>query len=72
MIGDEGLFLDDMTLAEVRERLGVPVFRSGYTPSEFLEGLSTAAGARGQRASRSGAGSPRAAFAAGPGRSAEL
>jgi putative radical SAM enzyme (TIGR03279 family) len=37
MIGDEGLFLDDMTRAEVESRLGVPVIRAGYTASDFLE-----------------------------------
>jgi putative radical SAM enzyme (TIGR03279 family) len=37
MIGDEGLFLDDMTRAQVQSRLGVPVLRAGYTASDFLE-----------------------------------
>lgn len=39
MIGDEGLFLDDMTLDEVRDAVGRPVIRSGYTATEFLEVL---------------------------------
>ncbi len=39
MIGDEGLFLDDMTLADVERELGVRTIRSGYTASEFLETL---------------------------------
>jgi putative radical SAM enzyme (TIGR03279 family) len=37
MIGDEGLFLDDMKLADVEAALGVPVVRSGYTAGEFLQ-----------------------------------
>ena len=39
MIGDEGLFLDDMTLADVERELGVRVLRSGYSATEFLEVL---------------------------------
>ena len=39
MIGDEGLFLDDMTLADVERELGVRVIRSGYSATEFLEVL---------------------------------
>ncbi len=41
MIGDEGLFLDDMKLADVERELGVRTIRSGYTASEFLETLQT-------------------------------
>lgn len=37
MIGDEDLFLDDMTRAQVESQLGVPVLRAGYTASDFLE-----------------------------------
>jgi putative radical SAM enzyme (TIGR03279 family) len=37
MIGDEGLFLDDMTLTDVEKALGVPVVRAGYTAAEFVE-----------------------------------
>ena len=37
MIGDEGLFLDDMKVGDVERELGVKVIRSGYTASEFLE-----------------------------------
>ena len=45
MIGEEGLFLDDMTLADVESDLGVRVLRSGYSATEFLEVLrSEAAG----------------------------
>ena len=39
MIGDEGLFLDDKTLADVERGVGRPVIRSGYTATEFLEVL---------------------------------
>ncbi len=39
MVGDEGLFLDDMMLADVERELGVRVVRSGYSATEFLEVL---------------------------------
>jgi putative radical SAM enzyme (TIGR03279 family) len=39
MIGDAGLFLDDMTLSEVEQALGRPVVASGYTAGEFLDVL---------------------------------
>ena len=39
MIGEEGLFLDDMTLADVERELDVRTVRSGYTADEFLETL---------------------------------
>ncbi len=39
MIGNEGLFLDDMTLADVERELGVRVVRSGYSVTEFLDVL---------------------------------
>ena len=41
MIGDDGLFLDDMKLADVEREMGVRTVRAGYTASEFLETLST-------------------------------
>ena len=44
MIGEEGLFLDDMTLADVERELGVRVLRSGYSATEFLEVLQNEAG----------------------------
>ena len=37
MIGDEGLFLDDMTLKDVERELGVRVIRSGYSAFEFVD-----------------------------------
>jgi len=36
MIGEEGLFLDDLVLSDVERELGVPVRRAGYTASEFV------------------------------------
>jgi putative radical SAM enzyme (TIGR03279 family) len=39
MIGDDGLFLDDMKREDVERELGVPVVRSGYTAGEFLSVL---------------------------------
>ena len=36
MIGEEGLFLDDMLVGDVESALGVKVLRSGYTAGEFL------------------------------------
>ncbi len=39
MIGDEGLFLDDMTLDDVQLAVGRPVIRSGYSATDFLEVL---------------------------------
>jgi putative radical SAM enzyme (TIGR03279 family) len=39
MIGDDYLFLDDLTLKDVERELGVPVIPSGYTASEFVEKL---------------------------------
>ena len=40
MIGDEGLFLDDMKLADVEQAIGIRTVRSGYSAREFLETLS--------------------------------
>jgi putative radical SAM enzyme (TIGR03279 family) len=37
VIGDDCIFLDDLTIADVSRELGVPVFPSGYTPREFIE-----------------------------------
>jgi putative radical SAM enzyme (TIGR03279 family) len=37
MIGDEHLFLDDLTLKDVERELGVEVIPSGYTAGEFVE-----------------------------------
>jgi putative radical SAM enzyme (TIGR03279 family) len=42
MIGEERLFLDDMTRADVERELGVPVLDSGYNAREFLHTLRTA------------------------------
>ena len=39
MIGDDGLFLDDLTLKDVERELGVPVIPSGYDAREFVEKL---------------------------------
>jgi NifB/MoaA-like Fe-S oxidoreductase len=36
MIGDDGLFLDDLKLVDLQRELGVPVYPSGYTPREFV------------------------------------
>jgi putative radical SAM enzyme (TIGR03279 family) len=43
MIGDDGLFLDDMKIKDVERELGVRVIPSGYTPKEFLEKLESEA-----------------------------
>ncbi|HET9218313.1 MAG TPA: DUF512 domain-containing protein [Terriglobia bacterium] len=37
MIGDDYLFLDDLTLKDVEKELGVEVIRSGYTAGDFVE-----------------------------------
>lgn len=39
MIGEDGLFLDDMTLAGIQAQLDVRVVPSGYTVAEFIETL---------------------------------
>src|SRR5204863_5682851 len=36
MIGDDHLFLDDLTLKDVERELGVEVIPSGYTAGEFV------------------------------------
>ena len=46
MIGDDGLFLDDMKLADVEAELGVRVVGSGYTAAEFLAVLRSEARGR--------------------------
>lgn len=43
MIGEECLFLDDQTRADVERELGVPVIPSGYDAAEFLQALSAEA-----------------------------
>ena len=37
MIGDDYLFLDDLTLKDVEREIGVEVVPSGYTAGEFIE-----------------------------------
>ena len=37
MIGEDHLFLDDLTIKDVEEELGVRVIPSGYTPQEFVD-----------------------------------
>jgi len=37
MVGDESLFLDDLTLRDVERELGVPVIASGYDARDFVE-----------------------------------
>ena len=39
MIGDDYLFLDDLTLKDVERELGVEVIPSGYTAGDFIEAL---------------------------------
>lgn len=41
MIGDDGLFLDDLTIADVRNELGVEVLPSGYSAGDFVEAISS-------------------------------
>jgi NifB/MoaA-like Fe-S oxidoreductase len=43
MIGDDYLFLDDLTLRDVERELGVPVLPSGYDARDFVK-LVTATG----------------------------
>ncbi|MBI4474923.1 MAG: DUF512 domain-containing protein [Acidobacteria bacterium] len=40
MIGDDYLFLDDLTLKDVERELGVPVYPSGYDARDFVEMIS--------------------------------
>jgi putative radical SAM enzyme (TIGR03279 family) len=37
MIGDDNLFLDDLTIKDVERELGVPVIPSGYDAREFVQ-----------------------------------
>jgi putative radical SAM enzyme (TIGR03279 family) len=40
MIGEDGLFLDDLTLKDVRRELAVEVVAAGYSATEFIDNLS--------------------------------
>ncbi len=39
MIGDDCLFLDDLTIKDVERELGVPVIPSGYDPRDFVRAM---------------------------------
>jgi putative radical SAM enzyme (TIGR03279 family) len=41
MVGDDYLFLDDLTLADVERELGVPVIPSGYDARDFVKFVRT-------------------------------
>ncbi len=41
MIGDDYLFLDDLTIKDVERELGVPVLPSGYTAEDFVSLVSS-------------------------------
>src|SRR4051812_28670984 len=41
MVGDDYLFLDDLTLKDVERELGVPVVPSGYDAREFVAEVTT-------------------------------
>ena len=41
MVGDDYLFLDDLTLKDVERELGVPVIPSGYDAGDFVKFLRT-------------------------------
>jgi NifB/MoaA-like Fe-S oxidoreductase len=43
MVGDDYLFLDDLTIKDVERELGVPVLPSGYDARDFVRLLRTAA-----------------------------
>ena len=43
MVGDDYLFLDDLTIKDVERELGVPVLSSGYDARDFVRLLKTAA-----------------------------
>ena len=43
MVGDDYLFLDDLTIKDVERELGVPVLPSGYDARDFVRLLKTAA-----------------------------
>ena len=40
MIGEDDLFLDDLTIKDVERELGVRVIPSGYTAQEFVDVIS--------------------------------
>ena len=40
MIGEDYLFLDDLTIKDVEQELGVRVIPSGYTAQEFVDVIS--------------------------------
>jgi NifB/MoaA-like Fe-S oxidoreductase len=40
MIGDDGLFLDDLTVKDIERELGVEVIPSGYSAAEFVREMS--------------------------------
>jgi putative radical SAM enzyme (TIGR03279 family) len=48
MIGDDYLFLDDLTLKDVEKELGVEVIPSGYTAGDFVDRMAS----RGHRGSK--------------------
>jgi len=37
MIGDDYLFLDDLTIKDVERELGAEILPSGYTAGDFVE-----------------------------------
>ena len=41
MIGDDGLFLDDLTVKDIERELGVEVIPSGYSAAEFVREMSS-------------------------------
>jgi len=43
MVGDDYLFLDDLTIKDVERELGVPVLSSGYDARDFVRLLKTTA-----------------------------
>jgi len=43
MVGDDYLFLDDLTIKDVERELGIPVLPSGYDARDFVRLLKTAA-----------------------------
>ena len=44
MIGDDYLFLDDLTIKDVERELGLPVLPSGYDARDFVSMLNTLPG----------------------------
>lgn len=41
MIGEDGLFLDDMKRVDLERELGVPVLGGGYNPADFFDALAS-------------------------------